>query len=114
LIFFSEYIYEFNTVADHNYNNKDPKIQSIKQVVHPQPDALFESKATPKRTCLGDEMTLPVKLMGTAPFTLVWIYDKQVFSDMVSSSRYEIALPRFEIAGRHIASLAKVCSSWRN
>ncbi|KAI8337024.1 hypothetical protein BC941DRAFT_513687 [Chlamydoabsidia padenii] len=102
-----EYVYEFNTLTDNHYN-KDPKIASIKQVVHPQPDAHFEEKVSPKRTCLGDEMTLPVKLIGTAPFTLVWIYDKQVFSNVVSGNRHEISLPPFDVAGRHIASLAKI------
>jgi nucleoporin POM152 len=92
------------------YYQKDPKIPAIKQVVHPQPDAQFDDKPSSKRTCLGEEMNLSVKLTGAAPFTLEWMYNKEKFSDVVPGEHYDIALPPLVTPGRHIASLVKVCS----
>ncbi|ORZ14614.1 hypothetical protein BCR42DRAFT_417294 [Absidia repens] len=102
-----EYTYEFKTLADLHYN-QDPNIAPIKQVVHPQPDAKFEENSAIKRTCLGEEMNLSVRLIGTAPFTLVWVYDNQVYSNVVSGEYHDITLPPFEVAGRHIVSLIKI------
>ncbi|CAO3590748.1 unnamed protein product [Absidia cylindrospora] len=102
-----EYTYEFKTLADLHYN-QDPNIAPIKQVVHPQPDANFEENLITKRTCLGEEMKLSVRLIGTAPFTLVWVYDNQLYSNVVSGEHHDITLPPFEVAGRHIVSLIKI------
>ncbi|KAI8344547.1 hypothetical protein BC941DRAFT_387222 [Chlamydoabsidia padenii] len=102
-----DYIYEFKTMTDSHYQ-KDSKIPAIKQVVHPQPDAQFVDKPSSKRTCLGEEMKLPVKLTGAAPFTLEWVYNKQVYSDVVPGENYHIALSPFDTPGRHIASLVKI------
>ncbi|KAI8098635.1 uncharacterized protein BX664DRAFT_319225 [Halteromyces radiatus] len=102
-----DYTYEFKTLIDGHYT-KDPKIPPIKQTVHPQPDAKFDEKLTSKRTCLGEEMNLSVNLAGAAPFTLVWAYDKQEHSEVVTGDHYDISLPPFETAGRHIVSLIKI------
>ncbi|ORZ08960.1 hypothetical protein BCR42DRAFT_382174 [Absidia repens] len=102
-----DYTYEFKTLTD-VYYNKNRKIASIKQTVHPQPNAHFADNTGIRRTCVGEEMGLPVKLTGAAPFTLVWTFDNQVYSNVVAGESYEITVPRWETSGRHVASLVKI------
>ena len=112
-----EYTYEFIAFDDLDYKNQKPKVPSIKQVVHPQPDAKFGSALRGKReirTCLGEEIRLPgleglpVELNGSGPFMLYWALGKQMYSEVVEGNSYTIALPRLESAGTHVVSLVKV------
>ncbi|CAO3619237.1 unnamed protein product [Cunninghamella blakesleeana] len=101
-----DYIYEFHTLMDQNYE-LDPKINILEQTVHPQPDARFLD-TYPRRTCLGDKLILNVELVGTAPYTLYWSFDGQTYSSQVDGNNHEISLPPFESPGRYVASLVKI------
>lgn len=99
---------------DRNYKNRNPEIQSIKQVVHPQPDAKFTGSARSSlRTCVGDDIELPVELSGTGPFVLTWALSNQTYTDTITGNRHIIHVPRLSKAGHHVVSLVKVCKSWQ-
>ncbi|CAO3642232.1 unnamed protein product [Cunninghamella echinulata] len=102
-----DYTYEFTSLTDGNYQI-DPKIDVLKQTVHPQPDVRFIDNVLKRRTCIGEQMSFNVELRGTAPYTLYWAYDKQSYSSEVTSNNYEISIPPFETAGRHVISLVKI------
>ncbi|KAI8060399.1 uncharacterized protein B0P05DRAFT_557984 [Gilbertella persicaria] len=104
-----EYTYEFTSLDDRYYKKRPTDIVSIKQIVHPQPDAKFISNTRrPVRTCLGEDLTASVELRGTGPYRLFWTVDDQLYSDVVETERYTIRLPPFERPGQHIASLVKI------
>ncbi|KAI8066421.1 hypothetical protein BC940DRAFT_258202 [Gongronella butleri] len=101
-----EYTYEFSTLTDGYYTEK-AKLKATHQIVHPQPNAHFVD-ADPRRACLGQKVTLPVKIQGTAPYTLVYMYDKQQFTEAIEGDAYKIELPPFETPGRHMVTLKKL------
>ncbi|KAI9311595.1 hypothetical protein BX666DRAFT_1996701 [Dichotomocladium elegans] len=105
-----EYTYEFTSLDDRNYKNRNTGILPIKQIVHPQPDAKFSGSGSlrPYRTCLGEDLELDVELSGTGPYTLTWTFAKQMYSDVVTGSRHTIKVPRLESAGHHVVSLVKI------
>ncbi|KAI9491678.1 hypothetical protein BDB00DRAFT_831699 [Zychaea mexicana] len=105
------YTYEFLSLDDRNYKNRETNVQSIKQIVHPQPDAKFTGnmKALQSiRTCIGDDVELDVALSGSGPFLLTWTFAKQMYSDVVEGNQYTIKVPRLESAGHHVVSLVKI------
>ncbi|KAI9250213.1 hypothetical protein BDA99DRAFT_564180 [Phascolomyces articulosus] len=106
-----EYIYEFISLGDRNYKNRKTEIQSVKQIVHPQPDAKFIGKKKSLesiRTCIGEEIELDVALSGSGPFVLTWTFAKQLYSDVVEGNRHTIKVPRLASAGHHVVSLVKI------
>ncbi|KAI7857423.1 hypothetical protein BDC45DRAFT_459107 [Circinella umbellata] len=106
-----EYTYEFTSLDDRNYKNRKTGVQSIKQIVHPQPDAKFtgkKNKLDSIRTCIGEEIDLDVTLSGSGPFVLTWTFAKQMYTDVVEGNKHTIKVPRLESPGHHVVSLVKI------
>ncbi|KAG0181849.1 hypothetical protein DFQ28_005079 [Apophysomyces sp. BC1034] len=106
-----EYTYEFTSLDDRYYKDRNTNIKPIKQIVHPQPDAKFGKKLRSLqvlRTCVGEAMDLDVELSGTGPFKLFWTIGKQMYSDVVDGDKYVISIPELESAGHHVISLVKI------
>ena len=96
---------------DRNYKNRKTGVQSIKQIVHPQPDAKFNGKKNKLdsiRTCIGEEIELDVALSGSGPFVLTWTFAKQMYTDVVEGNKHTIKVPRLESPGHHVVSLLNV------
>ncbi|KAI8884436.1 hypothetical protein K501DRAFT_217462 [Backusella circina FSU 941] len=104
-----EYIYEFVSLDDRRYHQLDPHVQSYKQIVHPQPDAYFNTRRRqPVHTCLGEDISVDVDLQGTGPFMLHWTLDGEKYSSQVDGYKYTIDLPPFTQPGQHVVSLVKI------
>ncbi|KAF7728475.1 hypothetical protein EC973_006028 [Apophysomyces ossiformis] len=106
-----EYTYEFTSLDDRYYKNRNTNIKPIKQIVHPQPDAKFGKQLRNLqvlRTCVGEAINLDVELSGTGPFKLYWTIGKQMYSDVVDGDKYVISIPELESAGHHVVSLVKI------
>ncbi|ORX58777.1 hypothetical protein DM01DRAFT_1282670 [Hesseltinella vesiculosa] len=101
-----DYTYEFTSLTDAYYTEKS-KLSTVHQVVHPQPDAHFVN-AVAKRACLGEDTRLQIKLQGTPPYKLTWMYNKQLYTNETASDDFAIDLPAFDKPGRHIVALKKI------
>ncbi|KAI8880506.1 hypothetical protein K501DRAFT_191122 [Backusella circina FSU 941] len=107
-----EYTYEFVALSDGNYKKLNPHIQSIQQVVHPQPDAKFDSRNRHAvRICLAEKTSVDVDLTGNGPFTLHWTLDGQPHSEVVEGNKHVIQLPVLNSTGQHIVSLTQIQDS---
>ncbi|KAL0090267.1 hypothetical protein J3Q64DRAFT_1656608 [Phycomyces blakesleeanus] len=106
-----DYIYEFESLSDKNYRDQDISKYAFSHTVYPQPDASFdESLTTLKtiRTCVGESISLDVKLTGARPLTLFWSISGQLYSEEIQDDKYRLKIPNLEKPGPHVVSLVMI------
>ncbi|KAI9025011.1 hypothetical protein CLU79DRAFT_745847 [Phycomyces nitens] len=106
-----DYIYEFQGLSDENYKNQPINAYKFSQVVYPQPDASFDESLTALeavRTCVGETISLDVKLTGARPLTLFWSVSGQMYSEDIQDDKYSLRIPNLEKPGPHVVSLVKI------
>ncbi|BFZ56853.1 hypothetical protein PYCC9005_003901 [Savitreella phatthalungensis] len=107
--------YEFFSLDDAVYKGIDVSGQGLQQQVsvYPLAGAQFADRL-PRRCCMGDAVKLPVRLVGTGPWTLEY--------ELISSSGkrehfkqiglrdflYEIVTPPMTLGGQHTVSLVSI------
>ncbi|ORX43789.1 hypothetical protein BCR36DRAFT_360594 [Piromyces finnis] len=107
-----KYAYSFLSLNDANYFNVPVNITETTFPVHPPSDAIF-LKTDKIYSCVGETVTLPIRLSGTGPWSLTYdilygrIRTSKTISN-ISSSNYDLITEKFDQSGSYSYELSSI------
>jgi len=107
-----KYTYKFLSLNDVNYSNIPVNITETSFPVHPPSDAIFLN--TEKiYSCVGETVTLPIKLSGTGPWSLTYniLYGRVRTSKTISNIstfNYNLVTEKFDQSGSYSYELNSI------